>query len=136
MKIEIKADLAEIVNSFEERKRLVKTNLYNSFRRIASALATYIKREKLSGQVLNRISGKLSGSVGYRVTQSGGDFNLEVYAGGPDAPYAPLQELGGIVTIPAHSATRPLKTFSVRAHTAKYPARPYMKTSLEENEAA
>jgi phage gpG-like protein len=137
MKIEIKADLAEIVNSFEERKKYVKTNLYNSFRRIAYALAAYIKTQKLSGQVLQRISGKLAGSVGYRVTQSGGDFNLEVYAGGDEAPYAIVHELGGTIQIPTHlSASRLGRQFTVQAHSAKYPQRSFMKTSLEENEDA
>lgn len=136
MNITIKADLAEIVNSFEERKKLVKTNLYNSFRRIAYALAAYIKREKLSGDPLHRISGKLAGSVGYRVTQSGGNFNLEVYAGGDEAPYAIVHELGGTIQVPAHlSASRLGKEFAVRAHTAKYPMRSFMRTSLEENES-
>lgn len=137
MDIKIHADLAEIVNSFGERKRLVKTNLYNVFRRIARQLAAYIKNQKLSGQVLNRISGKLAGSVGYRVTQSGGDFTLEVYAGGEEAPYAIVHELGGTIQVPTHlSASRLGRQFSVQAHSAKYPARPFMKTSLEENENA
>lgn len=137
MKIEIKADLAEIVNSFEDRKRLVKTNLYNSFRRIAYALARYIKTQKLSGQVLNRISGKLAGSVGYQVTQSGGDFNLEVYAGGDKAPYAVVHELGRTVQVPTHlSASRLGRQFTVQTHSAKYPQRSFMKSSLEENENA
>lgn len=137
MNLTIKADLAEIVNSFEQRKKFIKVNLYNSFRRIAYALAAYIKNEKLSGQVLNRISGKLAGSVGYRVTQNGGDFSLEVYAGGDEAPYGIVHELGGTFQIPAHlSASRLGKQFAVQAHSARYPQRSFMKTSLEENENA
>ena len=137
MDITIKADLAEIVNSFEERKRLVKTNLYNAFRRIARELASYIKYQKLSGQVLNRKSGRLMGSVGMSVTQSDGDFQLRVFAGGEEAPYAIVHELGGTIQVPAHmSASRLGCQYMIAAHSARYPQRSFMRTSLEENEDA
>lgn len=107
--------------------------LQRAFARIAIRLQKYIKDEKLAGQVLHRRSGKLASSVIQRVETSGTQIAAIVQAGSL-APYAGVHEYGGVFTVPEHmSVSRRGKAFSVRAHSATFPERSYMRTSLEEN---
>ena len=65
-------------------------------------LQRYIQEEKLEGQVLRHITGKLSGSVRYEVEDRGSEVAVIVSAGGGVAPYAGVHERGGTFTIPEH----------------------------------
>ena len=59
-------------------------------------LQSYIVSQKLSGQVLRRITGRLSDSVGVEMaTANGDDFTGAVVSGAPTAPYGAVHEFGG-----------------------------------------
>lgn len=108
----------------------------------ATELAGYIKTEKLSGQVLNRISGRLSSSV-HPVSEQSGSSVSGGAGGGAGVPYAEIHEFGGL--IPAHQVVAKnaaamcftvdgVKRFakSVQIPDVQMPERSYMRSSLEE----
>lgn len=109
----------------------------------AVELAAYIRESKLSGQVLNRRTGKLSGSV-HPLSE---DLPQAVVggaaAGGVSVPYARIHEFGGM--IPAHevvakNAKALAFTIDGVLHFAKrvqipdvqMPERSYMRSSFDE----
>lgn len=116
----------------------VGTNINGGLRafmeRVGIMLQAYVLTQKLSGQALNRRTGKLAGSVNQRVEESNGTFAAIVQAGNL-APYGAIHEFGGLVTIPDHlSASRLGRSYLVRSHTANYPQRSFMRSSLAENQ--
>jgi phage gpG-like protein len=107
--------------------------LERAFARIAIRLQRYIVTQKLQGQVLHHRTGNLARSVIQRVEQEGSRISAIVQAGGL-APYAGVHEYGGTFSIPEHqSVSRLGKAFTVHSHTAHFPERSFMRTSLEEN---
>lgn len=108
----------------------------------AKNLAAYIKSDKLSGQVLNRISERLSSSVhGYSEESPSGVSGAA--GGGADVPYAQIHEFGGL--IPAHQVVAKkaqalcftvdgIKRFakSVQIPDVQMPERSYMRSSFRE----
>jgi hypothetical protein len=132
--INLKMDISKIIGDFGKRQSLLRSNLLTTFTELGKGLKSYIINQKLSGQVLNRQSGKLQSSVDFTVASVGDEFTVSVFAGGDEAPYAIVHELGLTVNVLAHSATRQLKTYMVRAHQAKYPEKSFMRTTLEEHE--
>jgi phage gpG-like protein len=108
--------------------------MQRAFARIAIRLQQYIVQQKLSGQVLHHKSGKLASSVIQRVETTEGRIAAIVQAGGLAVSYAGVHEYGGTFQIPEHlSVSRSGKQFTVHAHSATYPERSYMRTSLDEN---
>jgi hypothetical protein len=105
-------------------------------------LQAKIVGEKLQGQVLAHRTGKLAGSI--RVVPAvvqGTSVVGEVQGGGGPAFYGRVHEYGGTFDIPAHERKigavqgkmkARLNTGMVRAHTAVFPERSFMRTSLEE----
>lgn len=105
-------------------------------------LQAKIVGEKLQGQVLKHRTGKLAGSI--RVVPAvvqGSSVIGEVQGGGGPAFYGRVHEYGGTFNIPAHErklgAVRGkmkarLAGGMVRSHTAVFPERSFMRTSLEE----
>jgi phage gpG-like protein len=78
----------------------IRTAARSSLDAWAVELAGYIKAEKLSGQVLNRRTGRLSSSV-HPVTGIESGTSVSAGAGGgAGVPYAKIHEYGGM--IPAH----------------------------------
>jgi len=107
--------------------------MQRAFARIAIRLQKYIVTQKLSGDPLKRHSGKLAASVIQRVENSGTKISAIVQAGSL-APYAFVHEYGGTFQIPEHlSVSRLGRSFTVHAHSATFPERSFMRTSLEEN---
>lgn len=108
----------------------------------ATELAGYIRTDKLSGQVLHRRSGLLSGSVHPLV----GDDPRGIIGGagaGAGVPYARIHEFGG--TIPAHEVVaRNAKALAftvdgvlrfakrVQIPDVEMPERSYMRSSFDE----
>ena len=97
-------------------------------------LAGYVKREKLSGQVLKNRTGTLRRSINARVTQTATAVSGSV---GTTLRYAGAHEHGfdGIVTVRAH--LRRLKsgrTTTVRAHSMQMhlPERSFLRSALHE----
>lgn len=100
---------------------------------VTTDLAGYVKREKLSGQVLNRISGDLSRSVSPN-TVVNGDIILGTV--GTNLFYGKVHEYGfsGNVAISAHTRKSKYGMQNVRAHTRnmRFPERSFLRTSLQE----
>lgn len=105
-------------------------------------LQSYIVSKKLSGQVLHRRTGVLSGSV--RVipaTVAGASIIGGVEAAGGPAFYGAIHELGGtssyqIVAVKARALAFMVngkKIFATRVTHPAIKARPFMSTSLAEN---
>ncbi len=110
-------------------------------------LQSYIKSQKLSGQVLKNRTGTLRRSIFQRVTAEGS--NVAGFVGTPTV-YGPPHEFGGRFKIPKHQVRQHIRNIkqafgkaieeravvvqahSVRAHTADFPMRSFMRSSFSE----
>lgn len=130
------------------------TRIEDTVTREALNLVAYIKKNKLSDQVLHVRTGRLRRSITARFEGKGtGTFTAIV---GTNVRYARIHEYGfeGTVNVKEHKVkefqrlqtvafgklmkepkTVNVKSHIVKAHTMnlKMPARPYMRPSLEEN---
>lgn len=107
--------------------------------RLAIMLQRHVKEKKLSGQVLKVRTGNLRRSITYRVVQTGVDKAYGVV--GTNVNYGRIHEYGGVVSIGQHLRTitqvfghklkAPLEV-TVRRHTARFPERSFLRTSLQE----
>ena len=108
----------------------------------ATELAGYIRADKLSGQVLNRRTGLLSGSVHPLIDDSAQGI-VGGAGGGAGVPYARIHEFGG--TIPAHEVVaRNAKALAftvdgilrfakrVQIPDVEMPERSYMRSAFDE----
>lgn len=107
-------------------------------------LAKYIITQKLSGQVLNRRTGKLQESVSaYEASRESFQYTMIVAQDEEIAPYGPIHEFGGHVperVAQSGSALHWLDpdgkdVFAMRARAFDMPIRSYMRSALEENDA-
>lgn len=111
---------------------------------LAIKLSAYVKRDKLSGQVLKNRTGTLRRSINYKVTATGTDFMAMV---GTNKEYAHVHEFGfnGTVTVKEHlrmmrvafgKEMRNPRQVTVRAHSMhmKMPERSFLRTALAEFE--
>jgi len=87
-----------------------------------------IQTSKLSGQVLNRRSGKLSDSLHHEDRIEKGAIVGEVYTG-KEAPYAKVHEWGGTFTIRQHTRQTTMGETIVREHQATFPERSFMRST-------
>jgi len=105
-------------------------------------LQEYIKVQKLSGQVLNRRTSKLSDSIQWQMEVQTGTRIVGRVMTGKEAPYGVTHEFGGAITVPAHTRMmvqawgRPItpQMVSVRSYVANYPERSFMRTALHEKQ--
>jgi len=109
---------------------------------LAARLQTHVQQDKLSGQVLNRLSGDLAASIAANVELGDGAVTARVFCANPP-PYAQILEFGGV--IPAHEAT-PIsaqalsfmidgrRVFAKVAHIpdVTVPAHSYLRASLQD----
>lgn len=104
-------------------------------------LVRHVKEKKLTGQILKNRTGTLRRRVNYALTIADKGLTATV---GTNLVYAGIHEYGGTVTVRAHTrrmtkawgrALKHPRQVSVRAHTATYPERSYLRSSLRENEA-
>jgi phage gpG-like protein len=108
--------------------------------RLATQLQRHVMQDKLSGQVLRVRTGTLRRSINQRVEQSGDSTTGTV---GTNIKYARAHEYGGAVMVPAHQRRmtmvfgRPVqeRMINVRAHTATYPERSFLRSALKDMEA-
>lgn len=94
-------------------------------------LEAYIKRDKLSGQVLNRRTGRLSRSIHSEPARLEGSAILGKV--GTNLVYAPVHEFGATIRAKRAKYLR----FKIDGHwvmktQVTIPARPYMRPSLQE----
>lgn len=137
------------------RADVIETALKARLTQETSNLLSYIKDDKLSGQVLNQRSSNLKNSGHFGVTSSPTELQGEItFGSGPKTgknvvPYAAIQNYGG--TIPAvedklmvfEGSSEVLPgvwdknlVFTRRHRAFQLPARNYMETSFEEREDA
>jgi phage gpG-like protein len=109
---------------------------------LAANLQAHVQQDKLSGQVLKRLSGDLANSIAATVDVSDGVVTAQVFAADPP-PYAALLEFGGV--IPAHNV-RPVsaealsfmldgrRVFAQVAHIpdVTVPVHSYLRASLQD----
>jgi phage gpG-like protein len=101
-------------------------------------LADWIKENKLSGDPLHRRTGALSRSV-QGSSAITGTTRVTGTIGSKGVKYARVHELGGTFEIPAHERLQTMvfgkpmvpRSVTVRAHTATYPQRAFLKPSLQ-----
>ena len=120
----------------------LRVRLNENITRFMIYIQSYIRINKLSGNPLNRRSGNLSESITPEVTSSESGVVGSVFVKeGPARKYGAIHEFGGTVNVPAHlrmmktvfgEATEPYPV-EVRAHTAVYPERSYVRTGVREN---
>ena len=96
----------------------LRAALYRKLSYLTLYLEGYIKTQKLSGQVLNVVTGRLRRSIYSRVTQSDTEVIGSVSSSG-DVKYAAIHEFGfdGEETVRAH--TREIKTAFGKAISPK-----------------
>lgn len=88
----------------------IHNELLGEITNLSSDLETYIKDDKLLGQVLNQRSGRLRSSIHSDVTDAATLITGRVFSAAP-MPYAAIHEYGGI--IPAHTIY-PVKAAALR----------------------
>ena len=140
IRVEVKGD-KETAATFKRAAQKAPAAMLTAMRRIVLILERHVKKEKLTGQVLNVRTGKLRSSITHRVEQSGNETTGRV---GTPVEYARIWELGG--TIPAHTIvpkTAKVLRFVIQGRVVfckrveqpsrRVGARPYLKPSVEEN---
>jgi len=132
----------EVLQRFERLGADVQACLFATSQTLAASLAAHVQQDKLSGQVLNRLSGDLAASIAATVEIGDGVVTAQVFAANPP-PYADILELGGV--IPAHEV-RPVsaealsfmlegrQVFAKVAHIpdVTLPAHSYLRASLQD----
>ena len=84
----------ELAERFENLPSAMRQVLFNAVKKEAFDLAAYVKSDKLSGQVLNRRTGRLSNSVNSAVVDIDRIVTGTV---GTNVEYARIHEYGGII---------------------------------------
>lgn len=116
-------------------QRLI-TSLNRQMTRIVIELQSYIRTRKLvGGNPLHQRTGNLSHAVNYQILQET-DGVVGVVGVDRTAPYGAVHEYGGTFTIREHIVTsKKGNPYNVRAHTATYPERSFLRSALSENQA-
>lgn len=138
------SDVTAQFESLAQHFRNLSAASYAALRRemqgIGVALVGYIRREKLSGQVLNSRSGMLKRSITNLTTEEGKTITTEVGVFPQSrVPYARIHEEGGQIRIPEYAGN--VLRFSARsgdlvftrtrkAYVVTMPERSYIRSSL------
>jgi len=132
----------EVRQRFDRLGADVQACLVAASQTLAASLAAHVQQDKLSGQVLNRLSGDLAASIMASVEVGDGVVTAQVFCADPP-PYAAILEFGGV--IPAHDI-RPVsaealsfmldgrRVFAKVAHIPDVtaPAHAYLRSSLQD----
>lgn len=134
----------QIVARFQNIGGGVRERMLAILDRFSTSLEGYIKTDKLSGQVLNRRSGRLSNAVNSRVESTASRVSGIAGVNLQKAAYGRAHEYGytGSVTVPAHTRMLTMvfgksvspRTINVRGHSMfmRLPERSYMRSSLRD----
>jgi phage gpG-like protein len=129
--------------------QVVHDEMQKGLEAVAIRIMNMVKKDKLSGQVLNNVTGTLRRSINERMAEEDGDIVAYVGSfagyttpkGVPSTGYAAVHEFGGVFNVPEHTR-RALTmlgskaegaTVAVKAHTATYPERSFLRSTLREN---
>jgi hypothetical protein len=139
MTIAWEIDVDGLKQSFETRGDAVFARLRAEMNAQVTNLLSYVKDEKLSGQMLHQRTGNLKNS-GFSTVETSGDEIAGEVGFGNTALYAVFQEQGA--SIPAVEGKLMVfevggkKIFTMRRAAFTLPARPFLSTSLDENREA
>lgn len=84
----------ELIARLDRMPGAVQAALRLKVMELALKLENYVKTQKLNGQVLNRITGRLARSIANKVTSSAKEVFARVFSSG-DVKYAGIHEFGG-----------------------------------------
>ncbi len=127
-----------VVAKFKGRSRAAPRVIEQALTKFVIDLQRHVMEDKLSGQVLNRVTGTLRRSITQRVERNATWFLGIV---GTNVEYARIHEYGGDVTVKAHLRTikqafgKPLKTpvtVNVQEYVAHYPERSFLRSALKD----
>lgn len=134
-----------VLEGMRRRAKRVNGAVLEAMQRIVIGLESHVVTEKLSGQVLHRRSGVLSGAVHGTVEAGPGGTIVGKVMVGKQAWYGKIHEYGGVFTVPAH--TRKITHFfghqfpkgqtaralaQVRTYVMNVPERSFMRSGLED----
>ena len=131
----------QVIARFEKIGAGVRERMIAVMQTAASSIQQQVVQNKLSGQVLKVRTGDLRRSI-TAITREGSASSISAVVGaGANVPYAAIHEYGGTVNVPAHMRMltmvfgRVIATphpIQVRAHSATYPERSFLRTSLRD----
>lgn len=122
------------IAAIEGKREELAVALSRTIVRQSIELQAHIKRDKLSGQVLRRRTGRLSRSIQYHApVQREGVVIADVSAGGTNVRYARIHEFGGdIYPVRAKMLRFKIDGRWVFSRHVRMPERSYMRTALAE----
>jgi hypothetical protein len=129
----------EVIQRFANLPERAHGALVAEVTTLALELQAHVVQDKLQGQVLNHITGRLQSSIQHDVQVSGTTVTGRVYANTSTAPYAGAQEFGA--TIPdrypvnakaLHFFVGADEVFAKFARGFTLPERSYLRSSLED----
>lgn len=132
----------DVARRFSGMPESVRRALLSRVLSLSIQLETYIKTQKLSGQVLKTVTGRLKRSIQHKITDNGSEIIGKVFSSG-DVPYAAIHEFGGKTS--PHTIT-PVKAkalafmmegkqvFAAVVHHpgSRIPMRSYMRSSMSD----
>jgi phage gpG-like protein len=132
----------EIIQRLTAMPSAVKDSLRRKVNQLALNLESRVKDQKLSGQVLNVVTGALRRSIANEVNETSTSISAKVFSSG-DVKYAAIHEYGGTIHIPEivpdkakalHFVIGSKDIFAMRvaAHDVVMPERSYLRSSLDD----
>lgn len=119
-----------VVARLERLGPTVRQALHDAMVAQALRVQKAVVTEKLSGNPLHRRTARLASSITQNVTDEGDGVVARI---GTNVRYGRVHELGGTFQIPAHERrTKSGKTATVRALTATFPQRSFLRSVLAE----
>jgi phage gpG-like protein len=128
--IDVQVDTSRLIARLQNFTPKLVNRLSRGMNRITMDIQSSVKADKLSGDPLNRRSGKLSNSIHQNVVAYNTGVLGQIYST-KEAPYGRLHEYGGRVERMMTVAWgRRVK--NPRRITANYPERSFMRSTLSE----
>jgi len=113
-----------VIRKLDGIPKKLRPALSKELKGIGKHVSSYITRQKLSGQVLNRRTGMLARSIKDRVISNINELYTQI---GTDVPYAGIHERGGTIT-PKHGRWLwiPTKSVQTKAGVTRQGIRDYV----------
>jgi len=126
--ITIQIEDAAVRLKLDEMPEAIRGTLRRQIGYAAEKLRTHIARNKLRGQVLNRVTGALGDTLNQKVEET--PTGIEgIVSTGKEVHYAAIHEYGGVFSrLMTQAWGNPVK--NPRDVTYRYPERSYMRTGL------
>ena len=127
LSVEIIGD-KQIIARFDTMNERIRQRLTVAVENIGQDLESYVVTSKLSGQVLNKQTGRLQQSIHHDVQQSGPAVIGRVYSA--NVPYAAIHEFGGQVRTRLGTGRNPPKPGGKAF--VNMPERSFLRSSLSD----